>query len=178
MNRTKPPEELESLLCSKLGLMKQLAVYFEIPQSFREDFVQEVFIAAYNGLHQLREPEKINAWLYKTAYRKMIACGIQRRKTQELEINYSDCVSEDWEPFESSSYKLWCVMEHGVDKDTIKSIVNSFEPPVPDIIWLRFDQGFSLVEIAEMLQINYNTVKTIETRAFSKIKKLLEREMD
>jgi RNA polymerase sigma factor (sigma-70 family) len=47
-------------------------------------------------------------------------------------------------------------------------------PPAPMILMLRFQHGFSLREIAEMLDMNYNTVKTITFRAVQQLKTRLQ----
>ena len=53
-------------------------------------------------------------------------------------------------------------------------MINSLKPPAPYIIKLRFEMGFNLKEISDLLDMKYNTVKTIERRAFKRLKVMIE----
>jgi len=50
------------------------------------------------------------------------------------------------------------------DEDLFE-MVNSLKQPAPEIIRLRYVSELSMVEIAKLLKMNYNSVKTIERRA-------------
>jgi len=56
-------------------------------------------------------------------------------------------------------------------------MIERLKPHGSEIIKLRFGAGFKLKEIAEMLDMNYNTVKTIESRALKRLKKMIESEI-
>lgn len=42
------------------------------------------------------------------------------------------------------------------------------------IVRMRYLKGFSLIETAELLHMNYNTVKTVKSRALKKLREMLK----
>ena len=62
------------------------------------------------------------------------------------------------------------------DDSDLSELVEKLKYPAPQIIKLRFVDGFMLKEISQMLGLKYNTVKTIEYRAFKQLKQMIENE--
>ena len=71
---------------------------------------------------------------------------------------------------------VWDIIDGYFEDSDIAELVEKLKYPAPEIIRLRFVDGFTLKEIAEMLKLNYNTVKTIEYRAFKQLKMMIENE--
>ena len=52
-------------------------------------------------------------------------------------------------------------------------MVMSLKKPAPLIIRLRFVNGYTLKEIADILKMNYSTVRVMEYRALKKLKAMI-----
>ncbi len=166
----KEREERIDLLCEKYSLVKDLVAIFGVPEEYREDLVQDIMVSAYRNIHELREIEKLNSWLYKIAYRSAIFFSKERKLRLEREV-YNDVLIEDIP--DSSSREAWELCDGFLEDEDLADMVASLKPPAPIIIRLRFGDGYSLKEIAEILNMNYSTVKVIEHRAFKQLKAMI-----
>lgn len=160
-------------LCEKYLLVHGFATNLGVPDSYRDDLIQEIFVAAYLNIHKLKNMDSLEPWLYKISYRKMIYFSKQHRLRLEREFSYGDCYKE-LETDRKSNKLLWNTMDNGLSDEELCDMVSSLKPPAPYIIKLRFEMGFNLKEISDILDLNYNTVKTIEYRALKKLKVMIE----
>ena len=165
--------DLGELLCSKLGLIKRFLVYFNVPSEYRDDLIQEIFLTAIHGIGKVRDLDKLNSWLYKVSYRKMIHYVNKERMIKGLEIPFTQMSKEDEEAFEKRNYIIWDILDRIVDNQQLYAFISRLKPSAQEILKLRFGYGFTLKEIAEMKQMNYNTVKTIEHRSLQFLKKCI-----
>lgn len=169
-------EERRETLCDQLGLVKDALSFFRVPEKYQEDLVQEIFIVAYRHIDKINDMSKLNSWLYKISYRKMLSFMQKQRALNEREVLFSP---EEWEREEfneSEAILVWDIIDGYFEDSDIAELVEKLKYPAPEIIRLRFVDGFTLKEIAEMLKLNYNTVKTIEYRAFKQLKMMIENE--
>lgn len=71
---------------------------YGLSESDAEDVMQAVFVAAVKGLAQIKDPEKLSAWLLTSSHRETWRVGRQRGLGQEL----SDAIGDVGEPPEES----------------------------------------------------------------------------
>lgn len=161
------------ILCEKYILIKDFVSNLGVPENYREDLIQEIFVAAYINIHKLNDMDRLNAWLYRISYRKMILFGKAHRVRFEKEISYPDYYGESGIESEEDKY-VWSAMDNCLTDEELCEMINSHKPPAPYIIKLRFEMGFNLKEISDLLDMKYNTVKTIERRAFKRLKVMIE----
>lgn len=157
-------------LCKKWGTVKGFTAVCGVPPQHREDVVQEAMVAAYIGLDQLRDFDNFDGWLFRITKRKAARFFAESKKLIEHEI-----VREAWEERpeeEADAYAAWTAAER-LSNEELAAMVERLPEPAPRIIWMRFAVGFSLKEIAELLEMNYNTVKTVERRAFKKLQAMI-----
>ena len=173
---SKELEERKDLLCDQLGLVKDALSFFRVPEKYKDDLIEEIFIVAYKNIDKINDISKLNSWLYKISYRKMFSFMQKQRALNEREVLYSP---EEWEREEfreSEAILVWDIIDGYFDDSDIYELVEKLKYPAPQIIRLRFVDGFMLKEISEMLGLKYNTVKTIEYRAFKQLKQMIENE--
>ena len=161
------------VLCEKYILIKDFVSNLGVPENYREDLIQEIFVAAYINIQKLNDLENLNSWLYRISYRKMILFGKAHRIRFETEISYPDYYGELGIDSVEDRY-VWNAMDNYLTDEDLCEMINSLKEPAPYIIKLRFEMGFTLKEIADFLNVKYNTVKTIERRAFKKLKTMIE----
>ncbi len=164
--------ERVEILCENYGNVEYLVKVFNVPKNDREDVVQEIFVLAYRNIGQLKDMDCLDSWLYKIAYRYVL--GIRRKYEikEEAEFYYEDYPIELEDL--SSSKETWEIMDNDFTDETLVELINSLKPPAPEILRLRFKMGFTLKEIAVILDMNYNSVKTIESRALKRLRDKIE----
>lgn len=170
-------EELKlrrEILCSKLSIVRSMLSFFGVPSQYQDDLIQEIYIIAYRHVGKVEDMSKLNSWLYKVSYRKTLAFMGKQREINEKEIL---CSPEEWEKEKfNCTADVWNIIDGYFNDGEICGMVAKLKWPAPQIIKLRFVDGFTLKEIAQMMGLKYNTVKTIEYRAFKQLKCMVEAE--
>lgn len=114
-----------------------------------EDAAQEAFIRAYRCLDDLKDPDKLPAWLHaiaRNAARKMLR---QRRLEQQRLPDY-----------ELSSHVSNSDLGLPLGYRELKPLVNSLAPPDRAVVTLFYLAGMELKRIAEQLDIPVGTAKS------------------
>lgn len=124
-----------------------------------EEAVQETMISAYKNLKNLKDKEKFKKWLIKILINK---CNeIYRKKIFKL-VSFEDL--DNYRIIDNSNSEL-------EEKLDFYSIINFLDKKERTIMVLYYGERYTSKEIAEILNKNENTVKTIIHRAKKKLKK-------
>lgn len=124
--------------------------------------IQETIISAYNNLQQLKDINKLKPWIIKILINK---CNYLYRKTNHKIISFE--VMQNYmskEEKDNSNLKL-----------DMERALNTLKYKEKLIIILRYYEMYSIKEIADLLNMNENTVKTKIRRSLEKIEKYYER---
>lgn len=132
-----------------------------------EDLIQDTFIKVYKNLKTIDPSKNIKSWIYtiatNTAYdflRKK-----KRQATTELDEEYETNPS-------SASYNSVSV-EESIEKKDVTEAIERLDLLYRGPIILFYKDGFSYEEIATMLSIPINTLKTRLSRAKKQLADLL-----
>jgi RNA polymerase sigma factor (sigma-70 family) len=131
------------------------------------DVTQNVFLKFYENIDKIREIDKSHIWIFKTA-RNEIYGNFRKKVPEKVSINNDPEneleIKSDSKPAEETEIK------------ELKSLLISEINKLPEInretILMREFGGLSYKEIAEILNIDINVVKS---RLFKTRKKLIER---
>lgn len=127
-----------------------------------DDATQDVFISLYQNMGRISNPEKIEGWLIKTSMNK--ARDILRKKK-----------IREWLPLFNVKESVQPTAEEETYNNELKVIFdawtrNRLSLNEQIVFQLRFGEEIELKEIAEILEMNLNTVKTYLHRAMNKLK--------
>ncbi len=128
-------------------------------ENVSNDLVQDVFVKAYDKRKILSSIENIRAWLYKILYNDF---KNQYKRVKTFERIISEI--ED-EPLIVDTEKLY-------DKNEIRSIVKKAIESFPErdrSMLLLYYNGLSYAEIADVLEMNPNSVGKTLARNISKL---------
>jgi RNA polymerase sigma-70 factor (ECF subfamily) len=127
-------------------------------QPMAEDLVQETFLRAWRSLDSLENDKAAKAWLF-TILRRENARQYERYRPELVDIeSQSIADAGDQEPDQR--------MERQLLLNAIKRLDQEYREP----LLLQVIGGFSGKEIAEIMELNNNTVMTRLFRARSKLK--------
>jgi len=145
--------ELKTLFSLYYKKVFYAAFYVTKDKYLSEDITQETFLKAYKKLHQLRDTEKLEAWLVKIAI-NLAHDEIKRRKKNiavpDLEFENNDSGSNNPE-------------EIYLKKETIEilnQLIYQLDPDYVHILYLKYYEGLTLKRISEMLEMPEGTVKS------------------
>ena len=122
-----------------------------------EDIVSESVIKAINHVGSLKNPQNVKPWFYKIVANTALNFIKKKNRTVSIEDSF--------------------VMPSATDdysEINLESILNGLEQKYKEVVVLRFLEDMKIVEIAQVLGINENTVKTRLYKAL----KILRAEME
>ncbi|WP_080845858.1 RNA polymerase sigma factor [Cytobacillus gottheilii] len=134
-----------------------------------QDVVQEALIKAYHHLESVADRSKLGAWLASITTRTAIDFLRKEKKTREKVDGYTELD------------KVYAVMTQNVEKEAeanelqakIYQYLNTLSPEQKQLFLLKIKDGLKEREIAEILEMNPNTVKTKLYRMRKQLKELI-----
>lgn len=125
-----------------------------------EDLAQETFIKAYNRFDSIEDMTKVRSWLYTIARNVTIDFF---RKNKNRQIPLTDGVLDHFARLTAIDYRHE-VLQKELSEELLRYIdeLNSGDRL---IVRLLYYEGFSYKEIAKLLRINQNTLKSRLHRA-------------
>jgi RNA polymerase sigma-70 factor, ECF subfamily len=109
-----------------------------------EDVVQDTYLRARSRLRQLRDPALLNSWLYRIAVNLCYGWHRRRRLADLLGSTTNRATS-------------------GSDLG-LRELIEELPARERTVLVLHYGHGYRLDEIADLLSLNYATVRTIVAR--------------
>lgn len=135
-----------------------------------QDICQVTFIRVYKGLHSFRKESQLGTWIYRIA---LNVCHTMIKKESQISGNMiamddrSDLEPVDTQEDVEENFLL------GVQKGQIRQAISALPPLQSDAITLYYLKEFQYSEVAEIMNIPLNTVKSHLRRAKDNLRKLL-----
>jgi len=123
-----------------------------------EDLVQEAYLRAWKNFDKLKDEKAAKAWLFTI---------IRRENARQYEGYQPDLVDIDDVPVNDTGVSPANHSEHSIIQQHIANLAQEFREPLV----LQLVGGFKAAEIAQILDLNKNTVLTRLFRARNKLKK-------
>jgi RNA polymerase sigma-70 factor, ECF subfamily len=155
-------QALDELLKSiQLPLFRYLQGLGADTQSAK-DLLQETFILIYRKLALLREPELFRAWAYRIANRLAMK---RFKKKALLEAPIDEVCDEALQANPEASY---------LDLMEVDRVLPKISATLRNVLHLHYWEGFTLGEIAAVLEIPEGTVKSRLNYGIASLRKLLK----
>jgi RNA polymerase sigma-70 factor (ECF subfamily) len=147
------------LCCRTLGLKEDEA----------EDVASETFLAAYKGLSRYKGRAQLHTWLWAIAYRQVVSYLRKNKRMSQLSDESQEQAgrSEERTPLAAAQNSE----QEKIVWDAVGKLPRLWAVAV--ILYYREEKMIS--EIAEIMQIRENTVKTYLFRARGELKEILAR---
>ena len=160
--QNKDKQAFEELYQRYAGYAARVALAVTRSQALAADAVQETFLRVYFNIGKFKPGYPFEPWLYRILINE---CNrIMKRRSRvtyisDYQINQTDFAFEDHRPFEEYE-ELYRAIEGLNDKLRIPIV-------------LKYLKGFKEKEIAEILSLNINTVKSRLYKGRQKLKKAI-----
>src|SRR5271165_7240586 len=141
-----------------------------------EDIAQQVFIKAYFSLKRFDQRAAFSTWLYKITVNECWDL-LRKRKVRPL-VFESELSEEQAHMYQSAGEKpehTPDVSERLASQQQVEKLLECLEERDRMMLILKEVQGFTVEEIAEMMEINGNTVKVRLFRARQRIAEVVRR---
>ena len=159
-------QRYESLVATLYQDVYRYAFWLCKNKPMAEDLVQETFLRAWRSLDSLQNDKAVKAWLF-TILRRENARQYERYRPELVDIEgQSVAESGENEP------------DARMDRELLHNAINRLDSDYREPLLLQVIGGFSGKEIAEILDLNNNTVMTRLFRTRSKLKQEFELDAD
>ena len=140
-----------------------------------EDVTQDVFVQAYESIHQFKGDSKISTWLYRISVTKSL--DLLRKKKRKKRFGYVQSLfgmnDEEIGITESNFYHPGVELEN---KERAAEFFKAIEK-LPENQRIAFVlhkvEGLSYLEVAEIMSSSLSSVESLMHRAKSNLKKIL-----
>ncbi|MBZ5563379.1 MAG: sigma-70 family RNA polymerase sigma factor [Acidobacteriia bacterium] len=144
------------------AMVFSMAYYFLHDRSVAEEIAQDVFLRLYRNLAGIKSPAHLMLWLRKVTSRRCI--DEVRRNPARPQVS----LEEAPEPFDPSPPSDPLLSRR------LRRLVTSLPENARMVIILRFQEELELAEIAEILEIPINTVKSRLQRSLAMLREKLD----
>ncbi len=143
-----------------------------------EDIAQQVFFKAYFSLKRFDQRAAFGTWLYKITLNECWDV-LRKRKVRPLvlEVDLSEEQSRQYQAAEQLSDGRPDASEQLASRERVAQLLGCLDERDRSMLVLKEVEGFSVEEIAEILEINANTVKVRLFRARQRIAESLKRRL-
>ncbi len=139
-------------------------------KSLMKDSIQEVFIDLFEKRKNIRKPEALKFYLFKSLKNNLLEKLQKARRTGDYDF-------EDFESFEIeySIEDKWIEQENADSRyKRIAKVLKKLSPKQKEIIYLRYNQGFDFRKISVIMNVQVDSVKKQTYRALEKLRKNLD----
>ena len=133
-----------------------------------DQIVGDVFVRLLEKLSEGKGPRKnLRSYLFQTAYHLVVDHSRDRKRAAPLEV-------AEIEPVEGEAKSVQAQTEESLLLETLSSAIeDELTEEQRVVIVLRFQEGFSLKETAEIVGKKVNAVKALQNRAMSRLRDAL-----
>lgn len=157
----KEKDKFEFLYEEYRNLMYMIAVGILHNQEDAEDAVHQAFISILEHLNKISKPTDPSAKSFCATCARNKAVDIYRKNQHNVFIDFD---------------QLQVSVETDFPEGSLEAAIAKLPDIYRDVILLRYDNGFTVKEIADILAVDISTVRKRITRAKSKLKENLKKE--
>lgn len=171
MDKVLEQEEVLERLCGLFPYVMRLMKIMGVDENDVEDVAMEVFIDAFRGLHTLSSPEKMMPWLKTIAANRASKYFSKRAKRKEIS-NLVKTEAGELDIFDTLVDEITVekILQDAERRDMVSAMINGLPDISRRVLRMRFWGGYKHAEIAEILNINVNTAKSIYRRSLKRLK--------
>ena len=147
------------------GMVFSIAYHFLQDRSLAEDLAQEVFLELFQTLDRIQSPAHLVYWLRRVTANRCIDQGRKKNRRRETALE------EAPEPAASASAADPMLLER------LQQSLATLPEKQRLVVIMRFQEGLGPAEIAEVLEMPVNTVKSTLHRSLADLRKGLTRKI-
>lgn len=133
-----------------------------------QDLTSQVFLRVLEAIQHKRAWEiSFSAWLYRIAHNLVADHYRQRQRASQVLL-------DDLPPIASHDESPHHAAERALTEDDLRIAINRLTDEQAQVITLRFLEGLSISEVAEIMGKTEGAVKTMQYRAVLSLRRMLE----
>lgn len=171
LSSTLPKEQIsfDELYKEFAGFVYNVALRIALNTSDAEELTQEVFITVIKKAHTFNGLSSIKTWFYRVTVNTALNYLNKKSRGSKKEVELDEAIAQGLPSYKDTP-------EDALDKsfanERVNNLLEKLPPEQKACIVLRELQGLSYEEIAQVLALNINTVRTRIKRARETLMKL------
>ena len=145
-------------------------VFYRVRNDEVEDLVEVVFLKAWENINKYKKGKyPFSAWLFRIAHNLVIDYYRTENKVESLDEQLEGTLVDykrEHQPLKKA--------EESLNNGLLFAALNQLKKPYQDLIVLKFVNGFSNEEVAEILGKKEAALRVMQFRALKELKKMLE----
>jgi RNA polymerase sigma-70 factor, ECF subfamily len=138
-------------------------------QTLAEDLTGHVFLKMLEAIRNRKAwHSSFSGWLYRIAHNIVIDYYRQRDQKQQVSLDDEPSLPALDDPVEAAELKL--------DVERLRAAIARLTDEQAEVISLRFLEGYSINEVAEMMNKTEGSIKALQYRAVASLRQLLQTE--
>ncbi len=139
-------------------------------EAVAEDLTAQVFVKMLQAIRDRRAwHSSFSGWLYRIAHNVVIDQYRQRERHAQIGLDDApDLVAEDDDPAVSAELRL--------TTDKVRFAMRQLTDEQAEVLSLRFLEGYSIFEVASLMNKTEGAIKALQYRAVATLRNLLEHE--
>lgn len=135
-----------------------------------EDLTAQVFLKMLEAIRSSKAwHSSFSGWLYRIAHNAVIDYYRQRDRQQLVQL-------EDAVSVVASDHNPVVIAETNMDANRLRAAIARLTEEQADVIGLRFLEGYSISEVAIMMDKTEGSIKALQYRAVATLRQLLQHE--
>ncbi len=139
---------------------------------YAEDILQNTMTSAYKYINTLKSEDKLKPWIFSIARKEAARFFHKESNYMGTNINYIEDISE----YNSQELAEVDFSVEFLADDAFIKMLSGLSEEEQSIIFLKYNYGMKLSEIAETWGANKNSIKSIHLRSMKKLKKMVDKE--
>ena len=153
----------EEIVRQHQGMVFSMACHLLRDRSLAEELAQEVFLNLHQNLHTIKSPEHLTFWLRKVTSHRCIDQA--RRQKVRPQVSLEDVPEPSIDASENDLFL----------SEMLRRVVDTLPEKARLVVILRYQEDLDPGEIARVLEMPLNTVKSHLRRSLSSLRDKLSR---
>ena len=139
-------------------------------QALAEDLTAQVFLKMLEAIRNRKAwNSSFSGWIYRIAHNLIVDYYRRRDRQQQVSIDDTFELKADGDnPVEAA--------ERSLESDRLKSALRRLTEEQAEVVSLRFLEGYSINEVATMMNKTEGAIKALQYRAVATLRQLLQHE--
>jgi len=153
----------EEIVRQHQGMVFSMACHFLRDRALAEELSQEVFLNLHQNLHSIKSPEHLTFWLRKVTSHRCI--DQSRRQKVRPQVSLEEVAEPAVDASENDLFL----------SEMLRRVVDTLPEKARMVVILRYQEDLDPAEIANVLDMPLNTVKSHLRRSLSVLRDKLSR---
>jgi RNA polymerase sigma-70 factor (ECF subfamily) len=136
-----------------------------------KDLTAQVFIKMLEAIRKQKAwTSSFSGWLYRIAHNVVIDYYRRRKRHKQVSI-------DDAPTLTATRHNPVQTAEQNMDAEQLRAAIQRLTDEQAEVVSLRFLEGYSIAEVAVMMEKTEGSIKALQYRAVSSLRQLLQHEM-